>query len=135
MRKIASLALVSTLAMAQAAGAADWKPVETALENIQSSAGMSVLRRIHECRFEVMKDSSFLETRNTAWPQYDAKPGETVLKLTFELPLYKGEPPGDNKPVDAVWIIGRGKATALSHWAILLQNKPVPMGYDNRLNC
>jgi len=135
MLRIASLALLSAAIVAQAGSAADWKPIEKALESIPSHAGTSVLQRIHDCRFTIIRDTSFLETRQTPWPRYDAKAGETVLKVSVELPLYKGEPPADNKPLDAVWIIDNGKASALSHWANLLQNAAVPMGYDKRLNC
>ena len=137
MFKVAAVALLSTALVAEAAASsgAEWRPVAKALADIPSAAGVSVLDRIDRCNFTVLKDKSFVETRSTHWPQYDAKAGQTVLKVTLQLPLYKGEPPADNTPMEAVWLVDHGKATALSHWAILLQTKTIPMGYDKRLNC
>ena len=137
MFKIAALALMAAALVAEANAGAEtnWPSIAKALDNIPSEAGVPVLKRIESCHFTVLKDASFIETRNVPWPEYDAKAGQTVLKVTIQLPLYKGERPSDNEPMPAVWIIDHGKATALSHWAILLQTKPVPMGYDNRLKC
>ncbi len=137
MFKIAVTALLFTalIAGADATTGADWKPIAKALEGIPSAAGMTVLTRIDRCHFTILKDDSFVETRAVAWPQYDAKAGQTVLQVTIQLPLYKGEAPADNKPMPAVWIIDHGKATPLSHWAISLQNHPFPMGYDARTQC
>lgn len=136
MFKIAVTALLFTalVANADAATGTDWKPIAKALDGIPS-AGMTVLTRISRCHFTVLKNTSFVETRTVAWPQYDAKAGQTVLQVTIQLPLYKGEAPADNKPMPAVWIIDHGKATPLSHWAISLQNHPFPMGYDARTQC
>ena len=137
MLKVVAVAFLSTALIAEAAasGSAEWRPVAKALAGIPSAAGVSVLDRIDRCNFTVVKDKSFVETRSTPWAQYDAKAGQTVLKVTIQLPLYKGEPPADNAPMEAVWVLDHGKATALSHWAILLQTKSIPMGYDKRLNC
>ncbi|MBU6299843.1 MAG: hypothetical protein KJS68_16535, partial [Alphaproteobacteria bacterium] len=95
----------------------------------------SVLKRIGDCHFTILKDQSFVETRNVDWPQYNAKAGQTVLSVMIQLPLYKGLKPEDNKPMAAVWLIDHGKATALSHWAVALQDHPYPMGYDARTQC
>jgi hypothetical protein len=128
----------SLIVFAAAAGAVteeNWKPVAKALEAIPTAAGMSARERIDRCHFMIEKDASFVETRSVAWPQYDAKAGQTVLQVTLQLPLYKGEPTADNQPVKAVWIVDHGKATPLSRWAISLQNKPIPMGYEKRTQC
>ncbi|MDE1940265.1 MAG: hypothetical protein KGI68_14685 [Alphaproteobacteria bacterium] len=138
MFKVAAAALLFTALIAGAAAApaaADWKPVAKALDGIPAVIGVSVLKRINECHFAILKDQSFVETRNVAWPQYNAKAGQTVLQVMIQLPLYKGLRPEDNKPMPAVWLIDRGKATPLSHWAVSLQNSPYPMGYDARTQC
>ena len=132
---VAALFLTALFADANAATNAGWKLIAKALDTIPSAAGMTVLKRIDRCHFAVLKDASFIETRTVDWPQYDAKAGQTVLQVTIQLPLYKGEAPADNKPMPAVWLIDHGKATPLSHWAISLQNSPFPMGYDARTQC
>ena len=139
MFKVAIAALLSTTLIAGATAAAntaaDWKPVAKALDSIPAVIGTSVLKRINDCHFAILKDQSFVETRNVAWPEYTAKPGQTVLKVMIQLPLYKGLKPEDNKPMPAVWLIDHGKATPLSHWAVALQQHPYPMGYDARTQC
>jgi len=137
MLKIAAVALLSAALVAEASSGAgsDWRTTAKALDNIPTAAGMSVLRRVNRCQFTILKEASFAETRNVAWPQYDAKAGQTVVKLVFKLPLYKGLTEAQNPPLEAVWIVDHGKTRALSHWAIEIQTKPIPMGYDKRLNC
>ena len=132
---VAALLFTTLIVSANAATGADWKLVAKALAAIPSAAGMTVFQRIDRCHFAILKDQSFIDTRNVAWPQYDAKAGQTVLQVMIQLPLYKGELPADNKPMPAVWLIDHGKPTPLSHWAVALQNHPYPMGYDARTQC
>lgn len=142
MLKPASALLVAAL-LAVPSGAApvtDWKEVSKAIDSIPTAAGTSLMKRMHSCKMDINRQASWLETRNVAWPEYGTKPGETVLKVVFDVPAppkqpgpSKANPPQKN--VEAIWIINHGKATALSAWANVLQNRPVPLGYDASNNC
>ncbi len=143
MLKPASALLVAAL-LAIPSGAApvtDWKQVSKAIEGVPTAAGVSLMKRMHSCNMTIHHDTSWLETRNVAWPEYGAKPGETVLKVVFDVPPAPKQPGPGAKPnppqsnVEAIWIISHGKATALSAWANALQNRPVPLGYDASNNC
>ncbi len=142
MLKSASALLIAA-ALAIPSGAApvsNWKQVRKAIESIHTAAGVSLMTRMHNCKMAINHHASWLETRNVAWPEYGAKPGETVLKVVFDVPPVPKQP-GPSKPnppqknVEAIWIISHGKATALSAWATVLQDRPVPLGYDASNNC
>ena len=132
------LALACLAAVSIPAGAtsdADWKAIQKALDGIQSNANMSVGKRIQKCGIVVLKDKSSIATSDKARPDFDAKPGDTVLQITIQLPAYdKGKPP--QEPTLAVWTIHKnGKPEPLSNWAQALQNRTVPVGYDTWMNC
>jgi hypothetical protein len=143
MLKPASALLVAAL-LAIPSGAApvtDWKQVSKAIEAVPTAAGVSLMKRMQSCKMTIHHDTSWMETRNVAWPEYGAKPGETVLKVVFDVPPAPMQPGPGVKPnppqknVTAIWIISNGKASALSAWANALQNRPVPLGYDASNNC
>lgn len=127
-------------AAATAAPVSDWKEVSKVANGIPTAAGTPLLKRMQNCKMTVHKETSWIETRNVAWPEYGAKPGETVLKLIFDVPPAPKQP-GPSAPnppqknVVGVWLISKGKPTALSAWANALQNRPVPLGYDDSNNC
>lgn len=126
--------------MASAAPITDWKQVSKVADSIPTAAKVTLLKRMASCKMAVHKDTSWIETRAAAWPEYGAKPGDTVLKLIFDVPPPPKQP-GPTKPnppqlnVTAIWVISKGQPTALSAWANALQNRPVPLGYDDSNNC
>ena len=137
---IAFVAMLALPAPASAAPVTDWKEISKTLNTIPTAAKVSVLKRIESCRIIIHKDASWMETRNVAWPQFDAKPGDTVLKLVMDMPPPQQEagpgPPSEpQKNVTAIWILEKGSPTPLSAWANVLQNRPVPLGYDASNNC
>ena len=135
-------ALVLPLALpGQAAPVTDWKLVGKTVDSIQTAAGISLKKRMIQCKMTIHPETSWMETRSVAWPDYGAKPGDTVLKLVFDVPpapaqpgpAFKPNPPQKN--VEAYWVITKGKAEPLSAWAKALQTRPVPLGYDASNNC
>lgn len=142
MQKTVSAVLVAAV-LALPAGAApitDWKQVSKAIDGIQTAAGVSLKKRMESCKMTIHHDTSWMETRNVAWPDYGAKPGDTVVKLMFDIPPAPKQP-GPSKPnppqtnLTAIWVISGGKASPVSAWANVLQNRPVPLGYDESNNC
>lgn len=139
--KRATLFLVAALAAsATAAPVKDWKQISKTLDGIPTAAGVSLGKRMANCKIVVHKDTSWMETRNVAWPDYGAKPGDTVLHIVLDLPPAPKQPGPTaavppQKNIVAVWVISGGKATPLSAWAQALQNRPVPLGYDASNNC
>jgi len=139
---LVATALVLPLALpGQAAPVTDWKLVGKTVDTIQTAAGVSLKKRMIQCKMTIHPETSWMETRSVAWPDYGAKPGDTVLKLVFDVPpappppgpAFKPNPPQKN--VEAYWVITKGKAEPLSAWAKALQTRPVPLGYDASNNC
>jgi hypothetical protein len=125
-----------------AAPVTDWKQVGKAIEGIPTAAGVSLKKRMEACKMTIHPETSWMETRAVAWPDYGAKPGETVVKIVFDIPPAPPQPgPAGVRPnppqknVAGIWILDHGKATALSSWAKALQDRPVPLGYDASNNC
>jgi hypothetical protein len=144
MSRAASAALIAAALLMPSAVAApvtDWKQISKTIDAIPTAAGISLQKRLANCKMAVHKDTSWMETRNTAWPEYNAKPGQTVVKLIFDVPPAPVQPGPGAKPnppqrnIAAIWIVDRGKTTALSNWADVLLNRPVPLGYDASNNC
>jgi hypothetical protein len=146
MLRTAGAALLATalLAMAGPSAAApvtDWKQVQKVADGIQTAAGVSLKKRMTTCKMTVHPETSWIETRTVAWPEYGAKPGDTVLKLVFDVPPAPMQPGPGAKPnppqknVAAFWVISKGKAEPLSAWAKALQLRPVPLGFDASNNC
>jgi len=143
MLKFASTALLSatvTLAAGVAAPVSDWKQISKVADSIQTAAGVSLSKRMASCKMIIHKETSWIETRAVAWPDYGAKPGDTVLKLLFDVPPAPKQagPSAPNPPqlnVPGIWVISKGKASPVSSWANALQNRPVPLGYDDSNNC
>lgn len=124
-----------------AAPVTDWHQIARKLDHIHTAAGVSLARRLHNCKIKIRKGATWMETRNVAWPDYGAKAGETVIKLVMDLPPAPKQP-GPSKPnppqtnIPAVFLLHKnGKATAISSWANALLNRPVPLGYDASNNC
>jgi hypothetical protein len=143
MLKPVSAVLVAAI-LAIPSGAApvtDWKLVSKAIDAIPTAAGVSLKKRMESCKMTIHPETSWMETRPVAWTDYGAKPGETVVKVVFDVPPPPMQPGPGVKPnppqknVAAIWIIDHGKATALSAWAKALQDRPVPLGYDASNNC
>ncbi len=145
MLKIMSAAVLFA-AVALPSGAApvtDWKAIAKALDGIPTAAGISLKKRLLNCKITIHKDTSWMETRAVAWPDYGAKPGDTVIKLLMDLPPapkqqgpagLRPNPPQTNVP--AIFVLDtKGKASAVSSWAGALLNRPVPLGYDESNNC
>ena len=145
-KRAAATLLATALALplalpGQAAPVTDWKLVGKTVDTIQTAAGISLKKRMANCKMTIHPETSWIETRTVAWPDYGAKPGETVLKLVFDVP----PAPVDSKPgakpnppqknISAIWLISKGQATPLSAWAKVLQTRPVPLGYDASNNC
>jgi hypothetical protein len=141
---VALLAAALVAPLAGPSGAApitDWKQVAKAVDSIQTAAGISLKKRMAACQMTVHPETSWIETRTVAWPDYGAKPGDTVLKLVFDVPpapplpgpAGKLNPPQKN--VAAFWVISKGQASPVSAWAKALQTRPVPLGYDASNNC
>jgi hypothetical protein len=139
--KCATALLLAAFAVgAAAAPVTDWKQISKALDSIPTAAGVSLGKRMASCKIVVHKDASWMETRNVAWPDYGANPGDTVLHIVMDLPPAPKQPgpgaaPPQQKNIVAVWVISGGKAAPLSAWAQALQNRPVPLGYDASNNC
>lgn len=137
----AAAAVIALLAVPSgAAPVTDWKTIAKTLDTIPTAAGISLKKRIEMCKIIIHKDATWMETRPVAWPEYAAKPGETVVKLVLDMPpppQQAGPGPASvaQKNVSAIWLIQNGKATPLSAWAQALQNRPVPLGYDASNNC
>ena len=133
--------IVASLAVSSAAAPiTDWNVIKKTLDGIPTAAGVSLTKRLESCKIILHKEASWLDTQNVARPEYGAKPGQTILKIVFDLPpppKQSGpslpQPPQRNVP--AIWIVDHGKATAVSAWANVLQNRPVPLGYDESNNC
>ncbi|MDE2181728.1 MAG: hypothetical protein KGJ78_01765 [Alphaproteobacteria bacterium] len=140
MKRAIVVLLAAFAAQAIAAPVTDFKQIQKALNGIPTAAGVSLGKRLANCKIVVHKDATWMETRNVAWPDYGAKPGDTVLHVVMDLPQAPNQPgPSGSVPqqknVVAVWVISGGKATPLSSWAQALQNRPVPLGYDASNNC
>jgi len=123
-----------------AAPASDYTQIDKTIAGIQTAAGISLKKRLAACNITLHKDTSSIETLTAPAPQYGAKAGETVLKLVMDFPPPPKQagpslPQPAQKNVAAIWIIDGGKASPLSAWAIVLQNRPVPLGYDASNNC
>jgi hypothetical protein len=143
MLRTATIALVAAALAASAAAApvTDWKQVSKVAGTIPTAAGVPLLRRMAACQMTIHHDTSWIETRSTAWPDYGARPGDTVLKLVFDvppappLPGPAGHPNPPQRNVIAIWVISHGQASPISAWARALQQRPVPLGYDPSNNC
>jgi hypothetical protein len=141
LKRTAAVVIIAALAAsAVAAPVTDWKQISKTLDTIPTGAGISLAKRLKNCKVTIHKDQSWMETRAVAWPDYAAKPGDTVLKLVMD--MAPPPPPASGfkqalqqKNVTAYWVISQGKATPLSSWAQALQNRPVPLGYDASNNC
>ena len=136
----ATLITASLTLPALAAPVTDWKEVSKTAGTIPTAANMSLLKRMENCKMKIHKETSWSETRSVAWQEYGAKPGETILKLVFDVPPVPKQPgpTAPNPPqlnVTAIWLISKGKASPVSAWANVLQNRPVPLGYDDSNNC
>lgn len=129
----AFLLLAALVVSSGAAPVTDWRAIVKTMDSIPTAAGVSLRERLESCKITIHKDKSWMETRNAAWPQYAAKPGDTVLKLVMDLSAVQAGSPVTT--VEAVWLIENRKPTALSSWANVLQNRPVPLGYTTRDNC
>ena len=125
----------------QAAPVTDWKQIGKTVDTIQTAAGITLKKRMANCKMTIHPETSWMETRSVAWLDYGAKPGDTVLKLVFDVPAAPVEPGPGTRPnppqknVEAFWVISKGKAEPLSAWAKALQMRPVPLGYDASNNC
>ncbi len=147
MLKIAGAALLAIALVAPmtglgaAAPITDWKQVQKLADGIQTAAGISLNKRMAACKMTIHPETSWAETRTVAWPDYGAKPGDTVLKLVFDVPPAPQQPGPGGKPnppqknVTAFWVISKGQASPLSAWARALQMRPVPLGYYASNNC
>lgn len=142
MRTSAAVLAFLLVLPAAAAPVTDWKAVAKTAGAIDTAAGISLTKRMAACKMDIHKDKSWIETRAVAWRDYGAKPGDTVLKLVFDVPPVPTQPgPASLKPnppqrnVEAIWVISKGKAEPLSAWAKALQTRPVPLGYDASNNC
>jgi len=139
------VAMILTLAAALAASSvaapvADFKQIDKTLDGIQTAAGISLKKRLVACKIVVHKDTSTMETLTAPAPQYDAKAGQTVLKVVMDFPPIPKQPgpslpAPQQKNVTGIWVLDRGKASAVSAWADVLLNRPVPLGYDESNNC
>ena len=141
LRTAAAVIVLAVLAApASAAPVTDYKQVDKALDSIPTAAGISLKKRLVACKIVVHKDTSSIETLTAPAPDYAAKPGQTVLKVFMDLPPPPKQsgpslPQPAQKNVQGIWIIDHGKASAVSSWADVLQNRPVPLGYDESNNC
>jgi hypothetical protein len=141
LKTVTAVMMMTNLAISSAAAPiTDWNQIKKTLDGIPTAAGVSLTKRLDSCKITMHKDASWMETLSAARPEYGAKPGQTILKIVFDLPPPPKQagpslprPPQRNVP--AIWIVDRGKATALSAWANALQNRPVPLGYDESNNC
>lgn len=141
LRPASAVLLAALLALPSgAAPVTDYKQIEKTMDSIQTAAGVSLKKRIAACKVTVHKDASSVETLTKPAPQYGAKPGQTVLKLVVDFPPIPKQPgpslpQPQQKNITVIWIIDKGKATAVSAWANVLLNRPVPLGYDESNNC
>jgi len=141
LRTFAAVLLLGALAVPSgAAPVTDWKTIAKALDAIPTAAGISLKKRFAACKVIIHKDATWMDTRPVAWPDYAARPGDTVIKVVFDMPPPPQAPgPGPKSMpqtnVSAIWIVSRGKASPLSAWAQAFQNRPVPLGYDASNNC
>jgi hypothetical protein len=144
MRKtVLAVALIALTGLsAQAAPVTDWRQIDATLAAIPTGAGVSLKQRLANCKISVQHKTAWMETRNVAWPQYGAKPGQTVLQILMDMPpepkqpgpaAFIPNPPRQNVP--GIWVIDHGKPTPVSAWANALQNRPIPLGYDASKNC
>ncbi|HUO97898.1 MAG TPA: hypothetical protein VMU01_04485 [Rhizomicrobium sp.] len=140
-----AIAVLLLAALAAPAGAApatlNTKLLDKTLDGIQTAAGISLAKRLASCNIVLHKDQSSMETLTAPKPDYGAKAGDTVLTLVLDFPPVPKQvgpslPAPQQKNVKAIWIIDKtGKTTALSAWANVLLNRPVPLGYDASNNC
>lgn len=140
-KSILSAVLAAAISVpAFAAPVTDWKEVSKVIDSIPTAAGVTLKKRMANCKMTIHKTDSWMETRNVPWPQYGAKPGETVLKVVFDAPPVPKQP-GPHKPnppqlnIEAFWVFAGGKPEPLSSWATVLQKRPVPLGFDASNNC
>lgn len=137
---VAAVCVAAFTVQADAAPTSDWKEVSKTLDGIPTAAGITLAKRIEHCGIMVEKNTSWVELLTADNPEYGAKAGQTVLRLQIDIPGGKGDGgPAPKQPAEknqaAVWIIDHGKATPLSTWATSLQSRPVPLGFDNWMNC
>jgi hypothetical protein len=142
-RQAAAVILIALSGLpAAAAPVTDWKQIDAALASIPTGAGISLKKRLANCKIAVHHDTAWMETRPAGWPEYGARPGQTVLRILMDMPPVPRQPgPAGLVPnppslnVPGIWVLGGGKAVPVSAWARALQERPVPLGYDASKNC
>jgi hypothetical protein len=141
LRTATAIIVLAALAVPMtAAPVSDWKQIDKAIDSIPTAAGISLKKRLAACKVVVHKDTSSIEILTAPAPDYDAKPGQTLLKVMMDFPAPAKQPgqtlaQPQQKNVAGIWVLDHGKATPISSWANALQNIPVPLGYDESKNC
>ncbi len=136
---VAVMCLAAFVTQAQAAPVTDWKQVSKALDGIATPVGVSVLKRLGQCKIVPEKQNSWIDNLTAPNRDYDAKAGDTILMVKLDFPPMPVSGPGTAAPPitgqAALWVISKGVPTPISQWAISLQKRTVPLAHDSWLNC
>ena len=131
----AIVCLSAFVVAADALPSSDAKLVNKSLDGIYTAAGISARERIRKCGIKVLPGASWVETSPQARPEYGAAAGDTILSVSLDIPLMKGEDPKTHKPAVALWIISHGAPAPVSAWAKTIQTRTIPLGYTAWMNC
>jgi len=132
---VAIVCLSAFVVAADALPSSDAKLINKGLDGIYTAAGISARERIRKCGIRVLPGASWIDTSPQARPEYGAAAGDTVLSVSLDIPLMKGEDPKTHRPAVALWVISHGAVTPISAWAKTVQLRTIPMGYDAWMNC
>lgn len=125
--------LVAVLASSVSA-ATPSRDVKASLSRIKSVAGGSVLARIQACGITFAAGSD-AETATSDYPDLPARKGDLILDVYINVPRLADQNPDAYRGLLARWVISHGVAHPISGWAQWLQDKPVPIGSMDWMNC
>ena len=123
------------LALASGAIAASpSKDVRASLSRIHSAAGGSVMERIQACGIK-FADGTYQEIATSDIPDIGAHKGDVILEIYIDVPPMPGGTASAYKGIVARWVISKGVARPDTGWAHWLQEKEIPIGSADWMNC
>ncbi|HEX7965332.1 MAG TPA: hypothetical protein VF651_06405 [Gammaproteobacteria bacterium] len=127
------------IALGFAAAAPAWaaspgKDVKASLGKIKSVAGGSVLSRIQACGIK-FADGSYQEAAVSDIPDIGAHKGDVILEIYIDVPPMPGGTASAYRGIVARWVISKGVARPNTRWAQWLQEKEIPIGSADWMNC
>lgn len=126
--------LVGLALAAHVYGVTPDKDVKASLAKIRSAAGGSVMSRLQSCgiKFAV---GSYQEVATSDTPSVGAHKGDVILEIYIDVPPMPSGDADAYKGLVARWVISKGIARPVTGWAHWLQEKVVPIGSADWMNC